>query len=42
MPLSADRCQVTWGPKPLKRAEVVRGENCAYALECVGVYSLSD
>lgn len=26
MPLSADRCQVTWGPKPLmKRAEVGRG-----------------
>lgn len=24
MPLSADRCQVTWGPNPLKKAEVGR------------------
>lgn len=28
MPLSADRCQVTWGPNPLKKAEVSRGGSC--------------
>lgn len=39
MPLSADRCQVTWGPNPLKRAEVGRGGGCVYARECVGAYS---
>lgn len=27
MPLSADKCQVTWGPNPLKRPEVDRGGN---------------
>lgn len=35
MPLSADRCQVTWGPNPLKRAEVGSGGNkrsgCTFA-----------
>ncbi len=34
MPLSADRCQVTWGPSPLKRAEVGRGGICMHACMC--------
>lgn len=35
MPLSADRCQVTWGPKPLKRPEVGRGGSPVYVYRCI-------
>ena len=35
MPLSADRRQVTWGPNPLKRAEVGSGGEL-----CVCVYNI--
>lgn len=34
MPLSAERCQVTWGPNPLKRVEVGRGGSCVYMYVC--------
>ncbi len=37
MPLSADRCQVTWGPNRLKRAEVGRGGSWVYAYVCVHI-----
>lgn len=39
MPLSADRCQVTWGPNPLKRAEVGRGGSRVYVCKCGCTYS---
>lgn len=35
MPLSADRCQVTWGPNPLKRLEVDMGGMCGSIYKCV-------
>lgn len=38
MPLSADRCQVTWGPNPLKRVKAGRGRELhvyVYVYRCI-------
>lgn len=38
MPLSADRCQVTWGPNPLKRVKAGRGRELhvyVYVCRCI-------
>jgi len=34
MPISADRCQVTWGPNPLNRADVGKGGSFVSVCRC--------